>query len=90
MTAFEIKITWHTLFERPNWCTDDTSGTDVITNITGTSLQYLEGKPYTNYTASIKGRTAAGWSNYSELITFETLPTGMFYITFLIVFYKSQ
>ncbi|XP_047346026.1 tyrosine-protein phosphatase 10D isoform X3 [Vespa velutina] len=74
LTAFEIKITWHTLFERPDWCTNDTFGTVIISNITGTSLDYLNGKPYTNYTVSIKGRTAAGWSDDSKLITFVTSP----------------
>ncbi|KAL2716531.1 tyrosine-protein phosphatase 10D isoform X1 [Vespula squamosa] len=74
VTQFEIIIIWNTLFERPDWCTNDTFGNVTIRNITDTSFKYLEGKPYTNYTASIKARTTAGWSNDSELITFVTLP----------------
>ncbi|KAK2586128.1 hypothetical protein KPH14_001403 [Odynerus spinipes] len=75
LTEFQIEITWASLFLRPDWCTNDMFGKDTI-NITGllSCYEYLKGKPYTSYNATIKARTDAGWSKNSELVTFITPP----------------
>ncbi|XP_043503458.1 tyrosine-protein phosphatase 10D-like [Polistes fuscatus] len=74
LIEYEIKFTWNKLSERPESCTDNISGTVIIRNITATSFEYSKGKPYTNYTATAKAKTAAGWSNDSNVITFVTEP----------------
>ncbi|XP_015179921.1 PREDICTED: tyrosine-protein phosphatase 10D isoform X2 [Polistes dominula] len=72
LIEYEIKFTWYTLSERSESYNDNVSGVVIIRNITATSFEYSKGKPYTNYTATAKARTAAGWSNDSNVVTFVT------------------
>ncbi|KAI4481601.1 hypothetical protein M0802_013899 [Mischocyttarus mexicanus] len=74
LIEFQIKFTWNKLSERPDSSTDSISGIVIIGNITGTSFEYSKGKPYRNYTATVKARSAAGWSNDSNTVTFVTQP----------------
>lgn len=75
LKEFQIEITWELCFEKPDWCANDKFGKN-LTNISGslTVYEYLEGKPYTDYNATIKARTAAGWSKESTLVIFRTQP----------------
>ncbi|XP_046430615.1 receptor-type tyrosine-protein phosphatase H isoform X1 [Neodiprion fabricii] len=74
LIEYEIILGLQRLFLQPSFCIyNDSSKT--ISDINGTTLAYayLEAVPYSNYSASIKARTNAGWGNYSNYISFQTL-----------------
>ncbi|XP_046747961.1 phosphatidylinositol phosphatase PTPRQ [Diprion similis] len=70
----EIILGLQRLFPQPSFCVYNDSS-ETIPNINGSTLAYtyLDAVSYSNYTASIRARTNAGWGNYSDYVSFQTL-----------------
>ncbi|XP_008546122.1 receptor-type tyrosine-protein phosphatase beta isoform X1 [Microplitis demolitor] len=73
---FEVNFTWYYKFHQPKWCENisDISENTVRLNGSTLLLLYEAAVPFSNHRASIRAKTSAGWSNYSESISFSTLP----------------
>lgn len=75
----ELVLDWKPMYSIPDWCVQNTPN-PIIKNINASIFhhKHSEGLPFVNYTAKIRVKTAAGWSPYSELKTFNTKISGKY------------
>ncbi|KAG8034087.1 hypothetical protein G9C98_008568, partial [Cotesia typhae] len=76
ISKFEVNFTWYYKFHQPIWCSNFSSKSEysIILNESTSSLSYEKAYPFSSYQASIRAKTLAGWSNYSDSVPFATHP----------------
>ncbi|CAD6239055.1 GSCOCG00008623001-RA-CDS, partial [Cotesia congregata] len=78
ISKFEVNFTWYYKFHQPIWCSNFSGKSEysIILNGSTSSLSYEKAYPFSSYQASIRAKTLAGWSNYSDSVSFATHPGG--------------
>ncbi|CAG5075536.1 Similar to Ptp10D: Tyrosine-protein phosphatase 10D (Drosophila melanogaster) [Cotesia congregata] len=76
ISKFEVNFTWYYKFHQPIWCSNFSGKSEysIILNGSTSSLSYEKAYPFSSYQASIRAKTLAGWSNYSDSVSFATHP----------------
>ncbi|XP_076643633.1 tyrosine-protein phosphatase 10D-like isoform X2 [Halictus rubicundus] len=74
LQEFEITLEWEERFTVPDWC--ESSSKKVTKSFAAATFffNYVKAVAYTDYKVKIRAKTNAGWGNYSEYLTFQTLP----------------
>ncbi|XP_076288683.1 phosphatidylinositol phosphatase PTPRQ-like isoform X2 [Lasioglossum baleicum] len=74
LQEFEVTLEWEEHFTVPDWCQSSSKKLTISFNATTLSFNYTEAVAYTDYNVKIRAKTNAGWGNYSDYWTFQTLP----------------